>query len=44
MKTQNPMVFLGARTSLFPAHITLLQADIDYPKVFNHEGENQLLS
>lgn len=44
MKSEEEIVFLGARTCLSPAEVTHLEAEINYTKVFNRDGRHQLLS
>ncbi len=44
MKKTNKLIFLGAKTSLFPAEVTHLEAEINYTKVYTANGQNLVLS
>lgn len=37
-------VFLGARTSLLPADVTHLEAEVNYTIVYSASGKNEILS
>lgn len=44
METRTEPVFLGARTSLLPAQVTHLEAEINYTTVYTALGQKQILS